>query len=98
MKHISRHAGYEPGFLQCQAVKAACLTVATMYSTTKDSIPIKVHAYMWHQTAQTLALLDSGATENFIDKQTVRALGLGTRLLPNPLDIHNVDRTLIREG
>ena len=59
---------------------------------------IQVHAYMWHQTAKVLALLDSGATENFIDKRMVKTLGLGTRLLSSPLDIHNVDRTLNREG
>ena len=53
---------------------------------------------MWHQTAQVLALLDSGATENFIDKRTVKTLGLGTRLLSHPLNIHNVDGTLNREG
>ena len=97
-KRISRRARNGPGFLQCRAVKAACPTVATMYSTRTDSIMIQVHAYMWHQTAKVLALLDSGATENFIDKRMVKTLGLGTRLLSSPLDIHNVDRTLNREG
>ena len=69
-----------------------------MYSTQKNSITISIHAYMWHKKAEVAALLDSGATENFIDKRTIKALGLGTRSLPTPLNIHNVDGTLNREG
>ena len=34
--------------------------------------------YMWHQTANTLTLLNSEATENFIDKQMIVMLELGT--------------------
>ena len=48
--------------------------------------------------AKVLALLDSGATENFIDKRTVATLGLGTRTLIQPLSIHNVDGTMNQEG
>ena len=54
--------------------------------------------YMWHKTAKVLALLDSGATENFIDKQTTMTLRLGTRALTQPLNIHNVDGTTNQEG
>ena len=49
-------------------MKAFDLAVATMYSIAKDSITISIHVYMWHKMAKVLALLDSGATENFIDK------------------------------
>ena len=54
--------------------------------------------YMWHKMAKVLALLDSGATENFIDKRTVMTLGLGTRVLTQPLNIHNVNGTANQEG
>ena len=37
-----------------------------MYSIAKDSITISIHVYMGHKMAKVLALLDSGATENFI--------------------------------
>lgn len=86
------------GFLRCQAVKASSLTVATMYSTQKNLITILIHAYMWHKMAKVSTLLDSGATKNFIDKQTIKTLGLGTRPLLTPLNIHNVDSTLNQEG
>ena len=49
-----------------------------MYSTQKNSITILIHAYMWHKMAKVSTLLDSGATENFIDKRTIKTLGLGT--------------------
>ena len=48
--------------------------------------------------AKVSALLDSGATENFIDRQTVSTIGLGIRALPEPLNIHNVDGTTNSEG
>ena len=58
-------------------MKASSPTVATMYSTQKNSITILIHAYMWHKMAKVSTLLDSGATENFINKRTIKTLGLG---------------------
>ena len=60
---------------------AADLTIANMYSSQKDSITISVSVYMWHKKVDILALLDSGATHNFINKWAVKQLGLGTHLL-----------------
>ena len=53
---------------------------------------------MWHKMAKVSTLLDSGATENFIDKQTIKTLGLGTQPLLAPLNIYNMDSTLNQEG
>ena len=39
------------------------------------------------------ALVDSGATENFMDHSMIRRLGIGTRKLPIPRRIFNVDGT-----
>lgn len=36
---------------QCQVVRAAGSTIATMYSTKNDSITINIHTYMWHKTS-----------------------------------------------
>ena len=59
-------------------------TIANMYSNQKDSITINISVYMWHKMAHTRALLNSGATHNFIDKRTVKQLGLGTHHLTQP--------------
>ena len=79
-------------------MKASDLAVATMYSIVKVSITILIPMYMWHKTAKVLALLDSGATENFIDEQTVTTLRLWTRALTQSLSIHNVNGTMNQEG
>jgi hypothetical protein len=69
-----------------------------MYSKKKDSMTIPLSVYMWHKKTETTALLDSGATHNFIDKRAVTSLGLGTQTLPHPLQVNNVDGTINSEG
>ena len=69
-----------------------------MYSSKLNSMTIKVSVYMWHKKTYMEALLDSGATHNFIDQRTVKTLGLGTRSLPQPLRVNNVDGTENRSG
>ena len=49
-------------------------------------------------TADTTALVDSGATENFIDYQEVLQLRLGTQNLPRPLVAYNADNTKNKGG
>ena len=45
------------------------------------------------KTATKKALLDSGATENFINPRMVRKLGIGTMELAQPRMVYNVDGT-----
>jgi len=40
-----------------------------------------------------MALLNSGATENFLDKEVWRRLCIGRVKLPKPFTVHNVDGT-----
>ena len=44
------------------------------------------------------ALLDSGATDNFIDQRTVKRLHIPTRRLDQPRILYNVDKTENRSG
>jgi len=45
------------------------------------------------KTAKEYALLDSGATENSIDKDIWKGLGIGQFKLAKSLTVHNIDRT-----
>jgi len=48
--------------------------------------------------AEEIALLDTGATESFIDPKTVACLCLGTKKLPHKQTVYNVDGTLNHNG
>jgi hypothetical protein len=54
---------------------------------------ISVPIYTWSRKAEVTALLDSGATNNFIDTHTVSKLRLGTQELSTPRLVRNVDGT-----
>ena len=47
---------------------------------------------------QLEALLDCGATHNFINPHTIKTLAMGTNLLWQPLIIHNVDGMINWDG
>ena len=51
-----------------------------------------------HAKAEEKALLDSGATENFIDKETWKRMGVGQRPLIKPIKVYNVDGTENSQG
>ena len=54
---------------------------------------LKVFLHSWDQRAETNALLDSGATENFIHPNYARNKKLPVKVLPHPRKIVSVDRT-----
>ena len=51
-----------------------------------------------YNKAETKGLVDSRATDNFIHPQFVRRMGPGTRRLPTPKKLYNVDDTTNKEG
>ena len=60
------------------------------------TIPLTVN--MWHKTTKIEALLDCGATHNFIDPRTIKSLAMGTNPLKQPLTVHNVNGTINQGG
>ena len=53
---------------------------------------------MLHKTTKTTALLNCGATHNFIDPHTITSLSMGTWDLHVPLTVNNVDETINKGG
>ena len=50
------------------------------------------------RVAEEQALLDSGASENLINEETWKTLGIGAFALPKPITIYNVDGTENKQG
>jgi hypothetical protein len=62
-----------------------------MYLTTQNSINVPICFESSRGTAEKKALVDSGATENFIDWRLAKALKVQTTLLLRPWKVYNVD-------
>ena len=69
-----------------------------MFVNKSNSIQVKILLSHYQGKAEEIALLDTGATENFIDHTTVARLHLGTKKLPYNQPVYNVDGTLNRYG
>jgi hypothetical protein len=62
-----------------------------VYLTTRNLINVPICFESSRGTAEKKALVDSGATKNFIDWQLAKALKVQTTLLPRPRKVYNVD-------
>ena len=67
------------------------MSLDRVYVSHKNSLNIKVNFERTRETATASALIDSGATENFIDVQTAERWGLPRKTLPRPRPIVNVN-------
>ena len=54
--------------------------------------------YTNNRTAEGVALIDSGATHNFMDRRMVKRLQIGTKELAVPRSIRNMDGTNNKDG
>jgi len=59
-------------------------------------IPITLSSFKG--TAEEIALVDSGTTKNFIDRETIKKLKLGTKKLETPVGLQNIDGTFNKSG
>jgi hypothetical protein len=59
-------------------------------------VPITLHSFKG--MAEEVALIDSGAIENFIDQETVKKLKLGSKKLSEPVQLRNIDGTYNQSG
>jgi hypothetical protein len=59
-------------------------------------VPVSIHTSYFMANKQ--ALVNSGATDNFMHPVFARRMGLGLRELPNPKKIFNIDNTTNKSG
>ena len=64
----------------------------------RQSVSLNIELVADGKTLSVQALLDSGATGMFVDREYVKANQLTTRALPGPIPVRNVDRTLNDAG
>jgi hypothetical protein len=69
-----------------------------MYVSKENALEIPFDFKTYMAKAEEVALVDSGATENFIDYQTVVWLRLGSNKLATPRPVHNIDGTPNKSG
>jgi Retroviral aspartyl protease len=77
---------------------ARVLKIDTMYITKRKALEIPIEFTTYHTKAEIIALIDSGATDNFIDFRTVTKLRLGTKKLPRARQLFNIDGTHNQAG
>jgi hypothetical protein len=64
----------------------------------RKSMTIRSFIHSSRKRAEAIALVDSGATENFMNLNYARWLGLSIKRLDHPRQVYNVDGTLNRGG
>jgi len=74
------------------------LKLKSIYFSMKNFVRVKFPLMHYRGQAEEEALLDSGATENFIDINTVKRLRLGTKQLEFQRPVYNVDGTPNKHG
>jgi len=65
-------------------------------SDNRLEIPITLSSFK--DMVEEIELVDSGATENFIDQDTIKKLKLGTKKLETPVGLRNIDGTFNKSG
>ena len=73
-------------------------TTERMYIRRINAINMPVTFQTAHAMADEEVLLDSGATENFMDEETWKRLGVRRRTLPQKIKVFNVDGTENKKG
>jgi hypothetical protein len=88
------------GFSKCLNPTAwvRALRCNTVYITRYRSMHIPVSIRTSYFMADRKALVDSGATDNFMHPAFAKKMGLGLRELPNPRKIFNIDNTTNKSG
>jgi hypothetical protein len=69
-----------------------------MYISEKSSINMPFTFLCARGTAEETALVDSSATENFMDERMVARLGIGKRPMKQPRHVFNVDGSENKNG
>jgi len=80
------------------AILAGTLHIRMLFIFQENWLEIPVQYHSFNGTQEHLALVDSGAMENFMDQATVKKLKLGTKKLKYQIPVRNIDGTNNKAG
>jgi hypothetical protein len=72
--------------------------MTNVFISNRKSMTIRTFIHSKSKRAEAVALLDSGATENFMNLQYAKYLQLPIRHLKEPQKLYNVNGTLNHSG
>jgi len=75
------------------AIMAGTLHIRTLFIFRGNRLEIPILYHSFKGTQEHLALVDSGAMENFMDQTTIKKLKLGTKKLKYPIPVRNINGT-----
>src|SRR6266850_1431272 len=99
--HLNRL--FDPGTeesLDClgATIHLRAITVNTTYARRAKAFHINFKFLTVRQVTEGRALLDSGVSENLINKETWKTLEMGAFVLPKAITVHNLDGTENKRG
>jgi hypothetical protein len=91
----------EPGFSQC-LIRSALIRQNSskndVYISAHKSMTVQIYLHSIAKRAEAIALVDSGATENFMNLSYAKWLKLPIKQLLQPSKLYNVDSTKNKSG
>ena len=101
-KGVSLGAAGCRGFLKCPMPMARLWTISRekneMYIRRISAINMKIPFWSLSEQAEETVLIDSRATENFLDKDTWQKMRIGSHETVKPITIYNIDGTENSQG
>jgi hypothetical protein len=97
---LDRSDGIVPGFSTCLIRSALIKRTQTsnVFISNRKSMTIRTFLHTRSKRAETIALLDSGATENFMNLDYAKYLRVPIQRLKEPRKLFNVDGTPNKSG
>ena len=92
----SRRTGFFPSLIRSALIRR--MQNPNVYISNRKSMTVRFFIHSRSKRADSIALVDSGATENFMNLQYARHLQLPIQRLPEPHKLFNVDGTQNKAG
>jgi len=77
---------------------AKAFSLDSAFVNKSNSVQVQFALISYKRETKEIGLLDTGATENFINSETIKKLCLGMKELPYQRPVFNVDGTPNRQG